>query len=70
MKRERFWWLRDSEHPFNKEIEYADIAHPRHVNPELPRYELHRVWVVEAENRPGLRHTFSKIRFYIFCIVS
>lgn len=46
-------------------IKYADIASPRHVNPELPRYELHRVWVVEAENKPELRHTFAKIRFYI-----
>ena len=46
-------------------IKYADIARPRHVNPELPRYELHRVWVVEAENRPDLRHTFGKIRFYL-----
>lgn len=46
-------------------IKYEDIARPKHVNPDLPRYEKHRVWVVEAENLPNLRHTFAKIRFYI-----
>lgn len=72
---ERFTWKligrKEMYIPYNSyriagnKIEYADIAHPRHVNPELPRYELHRVWVVEAENRPDLRHTFGKIRFYL-----
>ena len=44
---------------------YDDIASPNHVNPELPRYELHRVWVVEAENKPDQRHTFSKRTIYL-----
>ncbi|WP_420426462.1 DUF1329 domain-containing protein [Algiphilus sp.] len=44
---------------------YADLAQPRHLNQELPRYELHRVWVVEAENKPDLRHTFGKKVLYI-----
>ena len=43
---------------------YDDIASPNHVNPELPRYELHRVWVVESENREDLRHTFKKRVIY------
>jgi hypothetical protein len=49
----------------SNKIKYADIAKPRHVNPELPRYEMHRVWVVEADNLPNLRHTFGKIMFYV-----
>lgn len=48
-----------------KNTKYADIARPRHVNPELPRYELHRVWVVEANIKQGTSHTFKKRRMYI-----
>ncbi|HSW14748.1 MAG TPA: DUF1329 domain-containing protein [Solimonas sp.] len=44
---------------------YKDIAKARHVNPELPRYELHRVWIVEADLKEGTSHTFKKRRFYI-----
>jgi hypothetical protein len=46
-------------------VKYADMAKPRHLNQDLPRYELHRVWVVEAELRPGTSHTFAKRRFYV-----
>jgi hypothetical protein len=35
------------------------------LNPDLTRWELHRVWVVEAELRPGARHTQPKRRFYL-----
>ena len=44
---------------------YKDIATPKHLNQELARYELHRVWVVEADLRPGTNHTFKKRRFYL-----
>ncbi|MDC6690181.1 DUF1329 domain-containing protein, partial [Leclercia adecarboxylata] len=33
--------------------------------PELLRYELHRVWVVEATLRKGFGHLYDKRRFYI-----
>jgi hypothetical protein len=46
-------------------VKYADLARPKHLNQELPRYELHRMWVVEADNKPNLRHTFKKRRLYI-----
>lgn len=36
-----------------------------HVNPEYMRYELHRVWVVEATLREGKRHIYAKRRFYL-----
>jgi hypothetical protein len=38
---------------------------PAHVNPECERWELHRVWIVEATLKPGMRHVYSK-RIYYF----
>jgi hypothetical protein len=38
---------------------------PQHVNPECERWELHRVWEVEAKLKPGQRHAYSK-RVYFF----
>ncbi len=43
----------------------ADITTPNHLNPDLVRWELHRVWVVEATLKPGKRHIYSKRTFYI-----
>ncbi|WP_404361804.1 DUF1329 domain-containing protein [Marinobacter sp.] len=42
-----------------------DIIRPKHINPELTRYELHRVWVVEATLRTGVQHIYQKRRFYL-----
>src|SRR3546814_8151734 len=36
-----------------------------HVNPDFVRWELHRVWVVEATLKPGKRHVYAKRRFYL-----
>lgn len=46
-------------------VKYKDIAAPRHINQDLPRYELHRVWVIEATLRPGTSHTFKKRVMYV-----
>ncbi|MBK5123970.1 DUF1329 domain-containing protein [Burkholderia sp. R-69980] len=35
------------------------------VNPGCERWELHRVWVVEATLKPNMRHTYSKRTYYI-----
>jgi hypothetical protein len=35
-----------------------------HVNPDKMRWELHRVWVVEAQVPDGKRHAVPKRRFY------
>ena len=43
----------------------ADITKPNHMNPDLIRWELHRVWVVEATLKPDKRHIYSKRVFYI-----
>lgn len=36
-----------------------------HANPDAVRWELHRVWVVEATLKPGKRHVYSKRRYYV-----
>jgi len=42
-----------------------DFVQEGHTNQNLARYELHRVWVVEATLRDGVRHQFAKRRYYI-----
>jgi hypothetical protein len=46
-------------------VKYRDIIRPHHLNQDLPRYELHRYWVVEATLKPGTNHTFKTRRFYV-----
>jgi hypothetical protein len=46
-------------------IPYESILGQKTVNPELLRYELHRVWVVEATLRKGFSHPYAKRRFYL-----
>jgi len=48
-----------------KSVSYKQMATGKHLNPEFPRYELHRVWVVDSELRSGTSHTFKKRRFYL-----
>lgn len=36
-----------------------------HHNPDAIRWELHRVWVLEATLKPGKRHAVSKRVFYV-----
>ena len=43
----------------------TDVLGPHHLQPEHVRWELHRVWVVEADLKPGQRHTSTKSRYYI-----
>ena len=46
-------------------VKYRDIIRPHHINQELPRYELHRYWVVEGTVKPTTSHTFKLRRFYV-----
>ncbi len=48
-----------------KGVKYEDVLKPGHINPELARYELHRVWVIESTLKPGARHIYSKRTFYL-----
>jgi hypothetical protein len=42
-----------------------NVTKPNHFNPDLLRWELHRVWVVEATLKPGKRHIYHKRTFYL-----
>ncbi|MFO1392864.1 MAG: DUF1329 domain-containing protein [Steroidobacteraceae bacterium] len=42
-----------------------DVLRPNVVNPDFVRWELHRMWVVEATLKKGERHIYAKRRFYI-----
>ena len=44
---------------------FDDILKPGHINPDLTRYELHRVWVVEARLKKGIRHIYARRTFHL-----
>jgi len=46
-------------------VKYSDVLKPGHLNPELARYELHRVWVVDAALKEGTSHIYKRRTFYI-----
>jgi hypothetical protein len=46
------------------DLRVEDIAGLAHLNSNLLRYEVHRVWVVEATLRIGLQHRYAKRRYY------
>ena len=43
----------------------SDAVHARHLNPDHVRWELHRVWVVEATLKAGARHQAPKSVYYL-----
>jgi uncharacterized protein DUF1329 len=49
----------------NSDLKYKDIITPLHINQDYPRYELHRVWVVDATLKDNARHIFKRRTFYI-----
>lgn len=46
-------------------LKNSDILKPLHINQDLARYELHRVWVVDAKLKSGTSHLYSRRTFYI-----
>ncbi len=48
----------------SSELRPSDILRVGHINPDLCRYELHRVWVVEGRLKPGFNHAYSRRVFY------
>jgi hypothetical protein len=42
-----------------------DLFKPQFLNPDLVRWELHRVWVIDATLAPGKRHVVAHRRFYL-----
>ncbi|HTG76100.1 MAG TPA: DUF1329 domain-containing protein, partial [Steroidobacteraceae bacterium] len=49
----------------DKTLKYRDILGKHTINADLVRYELHRVWVVEATLKPGQRHIYGRRTFYV-----
>jgi len=45
-------------------VKNKDILTPLHINQELPRYELHRVWIVDGTLKEGERHIYKRRTFY------
>jgi hypothetical protein len=56
--------------PYNSFKFYYGCVHEaklmaKHVDPSCERWELHRVWVVEATLKAGMRHVYSKRVYYL-----
>ncbi len=56
--------------PYNSfKLAYAKdpyaVTTANHLNPDFVRWELHRVWVVEATLKEGKRHIYAKRTFYV-----
>ncbi len=46
-------------------LDINNIAGTSYINPNLSRYELHRVWVIEANLRTGMQHIYHKRRYFL-----
>lgn len=46
-------------------VKDTDAMGTNHIKPEHMRWELHRVWVVDATRKQDQRHAVAKRRFYI-----
>ena len=49
----------------SSDLKYKDIIKAGHVNQDLARYELHRVWEIEATLKSGERNIYAKRRFFV-----
>jgi hypothetical protein len=48
----------------NPDHDYSEILKSQFINPDLMRWELHRVWVVQATLKPGAHHIYARRTFY------
>ncbi len=46
-------------------LKYSDVIKAGHIDTSFARYELHRVWQVEATLKDGERHVYGKRTFYV-----
>ncbi|WP_418316115.1 DUF1329 domain-containing protein [Piscinibacter sakaiensis] len=55
--------------PYNNnrilQVKDSELVQPRHLNPDHLRWELHRVWVVEATLKDGERHQAPRSVYYL-----
>ncbi len=49
----------------DQSLKYKDIIQTGHINQDYTRYELHRVWKVEATLKEGARHVYAQRTFYL-----
>ncbi|MCY1430600.1 hypothetical protein D9M71_465500 [compost metagenome] len=49
---------------WSPKLKYSEILKPGHINQDLTRYELHRVWEVVGTVKPGERHIYAKRHMY------
>ncbi|MGD1934968.1 MAG: DUF1329 domain-containing protein [Candidatus Phaeomarinobacter sp.] len=49
---------------YSSNLTYDEIIDPRHINTDHVRYELHRVWQLEANLKPSTRHIYNRRVFY------
>lgn len=71
---ERFNWTvigkKEMYVPYNaygittNKVKLKELLTPQHMNSDLLRYELHRVWIFEANLKEGTKHLYKKRRFY------
>lgn len=47
------------------DLDYDDLVRPGHLNPDVMRYELHRVWVIDANLKDGMRHINKRRTYYL-----
>jgi hypothetical protein len=47
------------------DVTYDEIVKAGHINQDLARYEIHRVWKVVATLKEGKRHIYAKRTFYL-----
>jgi len=48
----------------SEKYRYSDVLQKNHLNQDLVRYELHRVWVVDATLKPGVSHLYKRRTLY------
>ncbi|MBP2298251.1 DUF1329 domain-containing protein [Azospirillum picis] len=49
----------------NPGLTVKDLLWPGHPNPQFLRYEMHRVWVVDARLKPNFRHGLPDRTYYL-----
>ena len=49
----------------NPGLTVRDILWPGHPNPQFLRYEMHRVWVVDARLKPNFQHALPDRTYYL-----
>lgn len=49
----------------NKALKYSEMVDDAFLKPELTRFELHRVYVLEGKLKPGMEHLYSRRVMYV-----